>query len=258
MKTLKIKNLELGTGTPAICIPNTGKTKEEILALTRKFKTLPMDIMEWRADWFEDIEKIDKVKEVLSEIRIILADTPLLFTFRTPKEGGHFQIDTEYYAALNKAVASTNLVDLIDIEIFTGDTIVTDLIQNIHECGCKIIASSHDFEQTPDKHILLSTLCKMQEMKADILKIAVMPHSNKDVLTLLSATEEMIQKYAFCPLVAISMSDIGRITRIIGEFSGSCITFASGETSSAPGQIEASQLKQMLDCLHNSIIDNAN
>ena len=29
MNSIKIRNLELGAGTPAICIPNTGKTKEE-------------------------------------------------------------------------------------------------------------------------------------------------------------------------------------------------------------------------------------
>ena len=31
MNTLKIRNLELGTGIPAICIPNVGKTRDEII-----------------------------------------------------------------------------------------------------------------------------------------------------------------------------------------------------------------------------------
>ena len=29
MNTVKVRNLELGNGIPAICIPNVGKTKEE-------------------------------------------------------------------------------------------------------------------------------------------------------------------------------------------------------------------------------------
>ena len=28
MNTVKVRNLELGNGIPAICIPNVGKTKE--------------------------------------------------------------------------------------------------------------------------------------------------------------------------------------------------------------------------------------
>ncbi len=33
MNTVKVRNLELGNGIPAICIPNVGKTKEDILSL---------------------------------------------------------------------------------------------------------------------------------------------------------------------------------------------------------------------------------
>ena len=88
MKTVKIRNLELGAGIPAICIPNVGRTKEEIISLTRQYKSMHMDLMEWRADWFEDVEDTYKVTEVLTEIRRILGNTPLLFTFRTEKEGG--------------------------------------------------------------------------------------------------------------------------------------------------------------------------
>lgn len=49
----------------------------------------------------------------------------------------------------------------------------------------------------------------MQELGADIPKIAVMPQSRKDVLTLLSATEEMASKYADRPIITMSMSATG-------------------------------------------------
>lgn len=132
MNTLKIRNLELGTGVPAICIPNVGKTREEILSLTQKYKDMPMDLMEWRSDWFEDVNHTDEVTKILAKIREILGDTPLLFTFRTKKEGGVCEMDTEAYVALNKAVAAAGMADLIDVEIFTGDKIVTELITFIH------------------------------------------------------------------------------------------------------------------------------
>jgi 3-dehydroquinate dehydratase-1 len=253
MNTIKIRNLELGAGTPAICIPNTGKTKEEILTLTHQFLFLPMDLMEWRADCFEDVDNIDKVIEILSEIRTLLNNTPLLFTFRTTKEGGTHPVSDHFYSELIKKVAMSKSADLIDVEIFTGDDTVTDLIHVIHQSDCKVIASNHDFEKTPSQEDIVARLCKMQNMNADVLKIAVMPHSKKDVLTLLSATEEMLSTHAKCPVVSISMSDTGTISRIAGEFFGSCMTFGCVEEASAPGQIHAMNLKIILDELHHII-----
>ncbi len=46
-------------------------------------------------------------------------------------------------------------------------------------------------------------------MGADIPKIAVMPRSAGDVLTLLSATEEMARCYADRPIITMSMSSQG-------------------------------------------------
>ena len=253
MNILKIRNLELGNGIPAICIPNTGKTTEEILSLTRKFTELPMDIMEWRVDWFDEVDDISKVKNTLAGIRNILGDTPLLCTFRTKKEGGVRELNTSEYVTLNKSIAETGLADLVDVEIFTGDETVSELIQSIHDYGCKVIASNHDFFKTPGREDIISRLCKMQEMKADVLKIAVMPQSKKDVLTLLSATEEMVSQHAKVPVVTMSMADLGCISRITGEFFGSCLTFGSGEAASAPGQIPASSLHNFLQAIHHSI-----
>ena len=45
MNTVKVRNLELGNGIPAICIPNVGKTKEDILSLTRTYLDMHMDLM---------------------------------------------------------------------------------------------------------------------------------------------------------------------------------------------------------------------
>ena len=85
MNTVKVRNLELGSGIPAICIPNVGKTREEILSLAGQYKDMHMDLMEWRMDWYEDVEDTDKVLDVLSNLRSLLKDMPLLATFRTVK-----------------------------------------------------------------------------------------------------------------------------------------------------------------------------
>lgn len=162
-------------------------------------------------------------------------------------------MSTEKYAELNKAVAATGNADIIDVEIFTGDDIVREMIDAIHASGAKVIASNHDFDKTPAKSDLIYRLRKMQDMGADIPKMAVMPQTKKDVLTLLSATEEMASDYADRPIITMSMAGLGSISRIACEAFGSCLTFGSGAQASAPGQIEAEKLHQALQIVHDAL-----
>lgn len=253
MNPVKIKNIEIGTGIPKICVPDIGKTKEEILALAAEYKQLPMDILEWRADWFEGVRDTAQVLDVLSGLRTILPDTPLLFTFRTKKEGGASELSDHDYLSLNIAAAQSGLADLIDVEIFTGDGLVKSMIESIHKSGAKVVASNHDFDKTPAISDIIYRLRKMQDFGADILKIAVMPRSPKDVLNLLYATEEMRSCYTDKPLITVSMDGNGSISRIAGEFFGSAVTFGAGQAASAPGQLDAFTLSKILKELHSSL-----
>jgi 3-dehydroquinate dehydratase-1 len=146
--------------------------------------------------------------------------------------------------------AESGKVDLLDVELFAGDTVVDEALNIAHQNHVKVIVSNHDFEKTPSKEEMISRLQKMEKMGADILKIAVMPKSSKDVITLLSATEEMNTNYAEKPIVTMSMSEKGLISRIAGETLGSAITFGAARKASAPGQIPAEELKKILEILH--------
>lgn len=188
-------------------VPIVGVTKEEILTTARSFNTIPLDVVEWRADWFEGVFDFTQVEDVLKELRNILGETPLLMTFRTSAEGGEKSISVDAYKELNIHASQTGNVDLIDVEIFIGDDTVSEIIAGAHAAGVKVIASNHDFYKTPSKEDILQRLCKMQDMGADIPKIAVMPQSKKDVLTLLSATEEMTRCHATSPIITMSMAD---------------------------------------------------
>ena len=66
----------------------------------------------------------------------------------------------------------------------------------------------------------------MQMRQADICKIAVMPQDATDVLTLLSATNEMYTHYASVPIVTMSMGQLGMISRVTGQLFGSALTLA--------------------------------
>ena len=253
MNPVEVRNIKIGEGIPKICTPIVGVTKDDIIAEAKTFDSIPVDVVEWRVDWFEHVFDIEKVKEVLVELRAVLKETPILFTFRTSKEGGEKAIEPKAYAELNKAVAQTGNVDLVDVEVFTGDEIVKEIIETAHAAGVKVVASNHDFDKTPDKDDIVSRLCKMQELGADIPKIAVMPQNKKDVLTLLAATEEMYSEHADRPIITMSMAGTGVISRLCGEVFGSALTFGAAKKASAPGQMGVEDLAQVLSLLHKAL-----
>ena len=241
MNTIKVRNIEIGSGTPKIIVPIVGVTKQEIIDEAKTFDSIPVDVVEWRVD------------NVLKELRAVLGETPILMTFRTSKEGGEKSIEPEDYAKLNIKAAQTGYVDFIDVEIFTGDAIVTKIIDGAHAAGVKVIASNHDFHKTPEKSDIIYRLRKMQDMNADIPKIAVMPQNKKDVLTLLSATEEMTSLYADRPIITMSMAGTGVISRLCGEVFGSSMTFGAAKKASAPGQMGVKDLETVLGLLHSAM-----
>ena len=253
MNTVKVRNIEIGAGIPKICVPIVGVTREEILAAAENIKSTKADVVEWRVDWYEDIFDFAKTEATMKALREALGEMPILFTFRTSKEGGEKAIETETYVELNQNAAKTGLIDLVDVEAFTGDEAVKAVVETAHANGVKVIASNHDFHKTPAKEEIVSRLRKMQELGADIPKIAVMPQNKKDVLTLLAATEEMASEYADRPIITMSMSETGVISRLSGEVFGSALTFGAVGKVSAPGQMGIEDLTTVLGLLHKSL-----
>lgn len=253
MNTVKIRDIEIGAGAPKIIVPIVGVTKEDIIEEAKTFDSIPIDVVEWRVDWFEGVFDFAKVEDVLKDLREVLGSIPLLMTFRTSKEGGEKAIEADAYAELNKKAAATGLVDLVDVEAFTGDEVVKDIIEGAHAYGVKVVASNHDFDTTPDKDDIVGRLVKMQELGADIPKIAVMPQCKKDVLTLLEATREMAEEHADRPIITMSMAGTGLISRLCGEVFGSALTFGAVGKASAPGQMNASDLREILTLIDKSI-----
>ena len=253
MNTVKIRNIEIGSGLPKICAPIIGATKEDILVEAENMGSLPVDIAEWRVDWFENVFDFSKVKDTLKDLRAVLGETPLLMTFRTSNEGGEKSIKPDDYAELVIRAAETGYVDLVDVEVFIGTDIVKEIIAGAHNAGVKVIGSNHDFNKTPDKDEIVERLRKMQDLGVDIPKIAVMPKDIKDVITLLTATEEMYREFADRPIVTVSMSETGVLSRICGEAFGSAITFGAAKNVSAPGQMEVNDLSIALKFLHEHL-----
>ena len=131
-KTITVKGVTIGEGAPKICVPMVGESLEQLKEEAVFLKTVDLDIVEWRVDFFEQVEDLEKVKEALGAIRTILKDIPLIFTFRSAKEGGEKEVSTHYYFQLNKAIAESGQVDIVDVELFNDEHDIKSLIETAH------------------------------------------------------------------------------------------------------------------------------
>ena len=249
--SVSIKNMVLGEGQTKICVPIIGRTKEEILAEATSISSIEADIVEWRVDFYEDVMSTSKVLELIISLNDVLKDKPILFTFRTKAEGGELDISEELYTELIKAVIKQNIAGAVDVELFKGENTLEDIATYAKDFDVKVVASNHDFTKTPDKEEIKRRLVLMNKKGAQISKMAVMPQSALDVLTLLSATEELHREYENMTIITMSMGQLGVVSRLSGGVFGSAMTFGArnSEAASAPGQVEVGKLKDILNTI---------
>ena len=245
IQRIEVRNKVLGDGITKICIPVTAVNREIMRAQVQQILSGPCDLIEWRVDYYQETEGPCWLEETLTYLRNLIGDIPLIFTIRTAEEGGELCISKEQYQEWNVRAAVSGFADFIDVEINRGEELLQELCGKIHAAGKKVIASFHDFGKTPEKRELLRILCRMQELGADVTKAAVMPQSDRDVLTLLDAALEMKETYADRPFITMSMSVRGGISRLCGNLTGSALTFATAGRASAPGQIEADLVQKV-------------
>ena len=250
MKTLTIRHLTLGSGQPKIAVPLVARDEAALSAALKNLEHACFDIIEFRADYFDQAGNPEYLLAQAEAVRRAFPETPLLFTFRQAEEGGEYPCSKAYYFELLDKAAASGIIDIIDIELSAGESEVCQVVAAAKAHDTAVLMSNHDFHQTPAKSDITGRLKKMEEAGADICKIAVMPQSPADVLTLLGATWEARQT-ANRPIVTISMGKLGLVSRIAGSTFGSAITFGTAGTASAPGQLDSANLKNILDVLEN-------
>ncbi len=238
---------------PDICIPITDTTRDEIIARAAAFAELPVQMVEWRIDYFEGEEK--EIPGMTEELKRILGDKKLVATLRTVFEGGEENGNCFDYEGLLVELAGQGAADFLDVEIKRTPKSVNKIIAAAGRTETKVIGSCHDFFGTPPKEELLQILNQARELGADVGKLACMPSENpeqseRDVQAILHATSEMKQNYPEFPLITMCMGEAGRITRMYGGLYGSDVSFGCAGSPSAPGQIEWEKMKEVFDKLY--------
>ena len=90
-------------------------------------------------------------------------------------------------------------------------------------------------------------------MSAEIKKIITKPSNKLDVVELLETTIIIAEHIANVPICTISIGEKGGLSRICGEFFGSCMTYGVNRKKSAPGQPNIEDLSNLLKLIHKNI-----
>jgi 3-dehydroquinate dehydratase-1 len=252
LKAIDARGRKLGGETPLLCTPLVGRTRERVLAEAASVVRQKPDIIEWRVDFFDAIGDADAVIETARALRGVVGKRPVIFTCRSAKEGGEpLAIGDEKVVELYGAVAETRLVDFIDFELGNDP----GHLRRVRDCTrrneVRLILSSHNVSYTPGLDYLVDRFLEAERQGADVAMVQVMPRDRADVLRLLAATAEADEK-ARIPLISIALGPLGSVTRMVGGLFGSWLSFAVGESASAPGQIPIGDLVTVFDIIRRA------
>jgi 3-dehydroquinate dehydratase-1 len=257
MKPIHLHGRPVGDGNnPLICTPLVGKTPEAVINEVAVVLPKRPDVLEWRVDFFEDIGDSATVIDVAGRIKKAAGAIPIIFTCRSKNEGGQrVALDDAGIVELLAAVCASHCVDIIDYELSNPADDLARLRQASRANDVAMIMSYHNFQSTPNAAVLAAKFMDAERLGADIAKVAVMPASPEDVLTLLGAVWRASEAGSI-PLIGMSMGGFGSVSRMVGGVFGSALTFAVGKSSSAPGQIAIEDLRIALNTVGRSVTGN--
>lgn len=251
MAVLDIKGVRIGEGRTKTIVSMMAKSAKDLANEQIRFNDSEADIIEWRADYFEDAVVSDAYAGTCLSISEGLSK-PLIFTVRTKGQGGNADISSFDFMSILEAVICNGKPDLVDIELGIGAGQVTKLVQLAHENDVRAIVSYHDFEKMPTEEEMVNTLLMEAELGADIPKLAAMSKTNQETHRLMRATS-LAREKVNVPLLTMAMGTAGTNSRLSGEVFGSAMTFCALGKASAPGQIELSQALPVLEAIHRTV-----
>ncbi len=210
-----------------ICLTLSASTLEDNVALVRDNHDF-IDIVELRVDLLDETEQ--KKAALFPQ----MIDLPAILTLRRVEDGGKCNLSEKQRRNLLLSALDGNFA-YVDIE---EDVKKGDVEAKARERGIGIIRSFHDFNGIPED--IYSRIYKLAE-RGDVAKAAVTPHSISDLLMLFRISDELkgIKK------IIIGMGDWGIPSRILYKRVGSMLTFVSAQSSVAPGQITARDMKEL-------------
>lgn len=245
-----IRETVIGEGKPKICVCVAGPDERSIITESHKAWKSPADIIEWRADYFENWQDDTAMIRMLKTIRMNIGSKPFLFTFRTKEEGGSIPFKDTVYMHVLKLAIDSRLIDLVDIECCVSEYMAMEMISYAKSKNVFIIGSNH----SPGFKLSIGEMDYriryMQKLGVDIARLTVEPERKRDVYKLLLAIHDLCEDLNF-PIAILGLGKAGKYSRVLGEFFGSSLTYGVLDSTDDPSEISVTRLASIIDNLHD-------
>lgn len=231
------------------CIPLLSRNKCQLIKDASEAIRYDPDVLEWRVEAFSDVRQTDAVSDALRALHKQAQGIPILITPRHTDEGGISAIDPEHKAALIKTLAQTGLIDLVDIELLYPDDYIINMKDSLHSNGVKLILSHHNLNEFESDELIIKLVKRADRLGADIIKYAPTPSTFHEMLQLMQLTINIKENITKKPVIAIAKGVIGSMSRIMGGYYGSAMTYVTADIPFKPEHMHIDDLRAIQSLL---------
>ena len=194
-----------------------------------------------KSDYVEVRLDFLKIEQIPNALEIIKKDlNKIVCTLRPTTEGGKFPGNEKERISIIKLIAEYNPF-LLDIEFNTLKK-EKELVKYLKSTKTKLLVSWHDFKRTPKSSELKNKIRQMSKFSSNV-KIVSTAKSTEDSTRML----EMYNKKGKNNLIAFTMGDEGKISRILCLYLGSPYTYVSLGKAVAPGQFSVDEVNRIIN-----------
>lgn len=194
-----------------------------------------------KSDYVEirfDFLKAEQIPKVLEAVKKDLKK--IVCTLRPKTEGGKFAGKEKERLSILKLIAEYNPF-LLDIEFNTMKQ-NKNLVKYLKTTKTKLLISGHDFKKTPSFTELKKKLNQMSKFSSNV-KIVTTAKSTEDSTRVL----QLYSKKENINLIAFTMGNPGRVSRILSLYLGSPYIYVSMGKPVAPGQFSLDEVKRIIN-----------
>jgi 3-dehydroquinate dehydratase-1 len=185
-------------------------------------------------DWLEI--RLDAVVPP-AEAWPLLSTRPLLLTVRDAAEGGRRRLHLDERERL--FIEFLPRASYLDLEIASLPKL-PKVLAAARRAGVGLVASFHDFDDTPTVRKLSALAGKADAAGAEVFKIATTVNDSVALARLL----EFIGTERRLPVAVMGMGKLGRLSRLALAAAGSILNYVSLGSAAAPGQWPAEQFRR--------------
>jgi 3-dehydroquinate dehydratase-1 len=215
------------------CVSIAETTPKKLLQ-TLRIALKKSDYVEIRFDFL----KAEQIPQVLETVKKDLKK--IVCTLRPKTEGGKFAGKEKERLSILKLIAEYNPF-LLDIEFNTMKQ-NKNLVKYLKTTKTKLLISGHDFKKTPSLTELKKKLNQMSKFSSNV-KIVTTAKSTADSTRVL----QLYSKKENINLIAFTMGNPGRVSRILSLYLGSPYIYVSLGKPVAPGQFSFDEVKRIIN-----------